>query len=128
MRNIYICDTQGNIIQEIVQEEGYFGLPYRVWAATDRCITMQHQDKFQILAQLWEYYHGPEGDAFLSPNEIDLLLQDIEHLKPLLKDIEPGRIKGSKTELREIETFFYNLTKRCQKAKARNLSLKFVAD
>ena len=124
MRTIHLCDIQGNILRQ----EKFCGLSYGVFMAAHNFITIKHQNEFQILVQLWQYYYGEEGDAFLSPNEIDLLLQDIEHLKPLLKDIEPGRIRAEKIELQKIETFFDDLASICQKAKARNLSLKFVAD
>ena len=124
MRTIHFCDTQGNILRK----KEFYGILHRVWTATYRCIAIQHQDEFQVLSSLWQHHEGEDGDAFLSPNDIELLLQDIEHLKPLLKEIEPGRITAEKTDLQEIETFFDNLASVCQKAKTKNLSLKFVAD
>lgn len=123
MRDIYICDPQGNILQEMLQEIGYFGLPYRVWTATLKCIREQRRDEFQILPELWQEYWGEEGHAFLSPHEVDLLLKDIEHLQPFLKDIE-----AAETNIQEIQKFFYDLATICRKAKALKLSLKFEAD
>ena len=124
MRTFHLCDRQGNIFRE----EKFCGLSCEVWSATYRCIRQQYHDRFKILAQLWKHYYGEDGDAFLSPNEIDLLLQDIKHLKPLLKDIEVAIIKAEKTDIQKIEAFFDDLIDLCQKAKASERSLTVVAD
>ena len=124
MRLIFICDHTSNILRQ----EGYCRLEERIQTATYRCINQKHQDELLILAQLWEYHYGPEGEALLSSSDLNLLLKDIEYLKPLLKDIEPGRIKAAKTELQEIEAFFDDLRSLCQKAQTKNFLLKIEAD
>lgn len=124
MRDIYICDSQSNLFRE----EGYYGLSFQVQMATHEYIAKKHRYEFQILSKVWQYHYGEEGDAFLSPNDVALLIEDIEYLKPLLKDIEPANIKAAETNIHEIRDFFDSLVDICQKAKSRNLSLKFIAD
>ncbi|MEA5469788.1 hypothetical protein [Spirulina sp. 06S082] len=124
MRDIYICDVQGNLLKEL----GYCGLPEQIWLATYQYITEQHQHEFQILAQLWQYYYGQEGDALLSPIEVALLLKDIEYLKSLLSNIKVTEIEAEPIEIQEIQKFFEDLLNLCQKAQNSDRALKFVAD
>jgi hypothetical protein len=122
MRDIYICDTEGKLLKQ----EGYCELPESIWLATFKYITEQY--KSQILAQLWQYYYGQKGDAFLSPIEVDFLLKDIQNLQPLLKDIEGSEIKAAETNIQTIQIFFADFLNLCQKAQSRDRALRFVAD
>lgn len=117
MRDIYICDAQGNTIEG----SGYLGIPYEVWSATSKLV--EEQEGFQVLGPLWRYYYGREGDALLSPDEVDLLLNDIQQLRQLLNNLAV-----SETEDRAIQTFFSSLSELCQRAIGAGHSLKFVAD